>query len=1033
MERLRSALNIAKFSSLEGKPMLIERVGGVESLCVILESKHAACTYARLMTKGTLAKVLLSKFEDTFDDTLLEIKQKEETSTEEAEEARVLLEDHHETELECLRHAVNAVLYLITGFRRELAELASAGWGGNGDICSHPFIDAIERRKEDILKLVHTVHKRMLIEEDAFCTLAPLPDCPNGIAEQILQMLESPKTTCMISCSLIVKTLSTEEYIEQFMESLGSMDLHANTLDQIVAAKAKLESLMKSYSSFAADRENIYNKKKLILGQADAAYTDAATQAKRGLKHLKEAAARAQVERNMAQEEADAAHSNLKAARFDLERGLNVERTFMTLLKSTIEAIGAIGLSLHAPKQLAIDRFVVDELIVFARTLNDHDEATVLACGALRSLAYKSKATQDVVHATGGIEVLLELFRKRSPYVKAAATAALTSVLSHNTVNIDVLRRMGALEDVLTWIEDGVRENKSDNSDICETTKLLAVMCSDPSLKECQGLDAIQGDRGLTLLLSIICTGNRCANLAALALSNCLSTSNGPESASRVMETGGLTSVCTYLKSCRGKNGHNTTIVETLKVVRRCCERYRPDAQNLAIETGIFPLLIDWACSRELEEDIYLQVEAMQTLRWMTLDNHDIQMQHDSSILSRGIMLLQTMPSSQLNIAICRWVSAVVENNFENQNIVAAVNGFEAILCLVANSTLEEEQARGIFALSVLVTENDALKQLAGASNSILNVIQTLQNHAKSILLKCSIARFIWKVAEKHSKNRASIYYRDGVDILCSWCHEASAFNPANKRSPTETKESPCEDNELRIDDGDHGTRLELERMCVYALMSMCFNDVQCKSRFISNVSLPSLCTFITHCRGITQSGFAMLALTTKLRGNRVLVAEAVRVGAVPVLASELYRLAIAALDPAERSAHEVWAIVNCACKALEVIVIRNHDAQMACVEEHVLQTMASILIRIDAGLNSPVPIKTIVHVLDVVGEICRGNQECKQIWKDIRDGPEGVRRWSVNCERDASLRVSITNILAYTSSGYDNSIAENSMNITLL
>ena len=158
-------------------------------------------------------------------------------------------------------------------------------------------------------------------------------------------------------------------------------------------------------------------------------------------------------------------------------------------------------------------------------------------------------------------------------------------------------KKLKASDFALKWIEKRLNEGNSGLKDACAATELLAMLCCDKNVESCRGLKAINGDYGLKILLEIIITGNSCANVAARALSNTLATSDGPESALRIMESGGLSKVCQYLKTCKLGETEPLVIAETLKVVKRCCERFRPDAQVLSIEEGIFTYLIDWVLS----------------------------------------------------------------------------------------------------------------------------------------------------------------------------------------------------------------------------------------------------------------------------------------------------------------------------------------------------------------------------------------------------------------------------------------------------
>jgi hypothetical protein len=1062
-ERLLSVLNLAKFTELKRKPTLIERFGGLESIAAVMRSRHPCVTYAKYLTKGTLAKVLLSKFEDAADDIVRQIESMANEANDEtvALEANALVKDKAHMDLLCVQHVTQAILYLINDFTKELKDLADSGWGGPSDggdgggsavaTTSHPLVDPILEKRTFVLQLVHGIHMDIFYNKDAFGSTQSPGETSDEKASFLLEILESPKATTLSVCSSIVSALvEGRPDLEQYMETCKSMELHADQLDQIVAIRSDIDSLITEYTETSELKEGEYN---VVLDQfleKETVFNEAAEAARRGLKTLKEAAAIAKREMDAAQDVVDENDIIRREARNSLQRGLAVKTTFMTLVSNTVEAVGILANTLEGPKQVAISRFVVDELLVFAKSLVAHDGATVTVCNSLERLAFGSKVVQDVINVTGGIEISLELFRKRKPCVKEAVGMLCAAAFQSNVENADYFRSIGGMEDILSWIEQAVAGARTGDPDCCATTKLLAVLCHDSKDSASRGLQGIKGDRGLTALLSIICTGNACAHVAALALSNSLAASLGSESAARVMETGGLENVCVYLKSC-DSTVSNSTIKESLKVVRLCCEKYRPEAQDLAANCGIFPYVVEWACEfrtpsksdKGLPTDA-LQVEACETLRWMTLNNFDIQLFHTEGTVQRCLAILKDarVSTPMLRLSACRWISSVVEDHYEMQSMINSLGGYSVLVNAAIDGT-RMVRAHALLALATLATENNTIKDLVASANNILNVVDELARRSFSdappeladgdeiIWERCGIARFIWKAAEKHKQNREALCARNGIANLCKWCHDVSAF-----KSPQFAHHVKTDEKIDSQDDGQViGTLKQLGQFCVHGLMTLLYNNQNSQPIFRRHATIANISTFLTHCRGITMQGIAMLTLSNLVRAGKDPVRDmAVEQGCIPVLASELFNLVFTAKDPSEPNAHDAWLSVNCACEALEVLCNRHTGAQEACLSENVLQTLASILIDIDKEtLISTVPDESVVHALDLIGAICQGNPNAKALWRTTREGTEGVRRWSVQCERNPALRISIGNILNKVATGYGKDEAQHAMNITRL
>ena len=250
------------------------------------------------------------------------------------------------------------------------------------------------------------------------------------------------------------------------------------------------------------------------------------------------------------------------------DRSKNVELTLQCFLQSIVEAIGFLGFTLEEPKDIAIETFVVDELISLSRIIEDDDATSVAICKTLEQLAHRSPKVRRVIFNTDGFHVMIELFKHRSPSVKAAAAMTAAAVLRDHTDAVVEAKTLGASMLALEWIEKRYNEGKSGEADSCAAMELLAMLCCDENVESCRGLQAIHGDHGLNLLLNIIVTGNDCANVAAKTLSNTLATSDGPESAAKIMECGGLGKVCKFLKTCSVGITEPLIIAETLKVVK---------------------------------------------------------------------------------------------------------------------------------------------------------------------------------------------------------------------------------------------------------------------------------------------------------------------------------------------------------------------------------------------------------------------------------------------------------------------------------
>eukprot|EP00942_MAST-04A_sp_MAST-4A-sp1_P001520 g1520.t1 len=415
-------------------------------------------------------------------------------------------------------------------------------------------------------------------------------------------------------------------------------------------------------------------------------------------------------------------------------------------------------------------QFALDALIEKPHSIPDLFECFFDAAAAESETKYQERCPSRQNQSRAGIQTPVILgetftdakkgFTNESTYGATYWQVTLETSMHENIVNVDRLSMCNVFhEEYKRFLKLAGNESKSEflksfyglrakllkeaiyrmgNSgakDTCAAAELLAMLCCDEKVKSCRGLKAIIGDYGLHILLEIIITGNECANIAARALSNTLATSSGPESASRIMESGGLGKVCQYLKTCKlGETEPLVIFAETLKVVKRCCERFRPDAQDLSIEEGIFEYLIDWVCltkEMQLEQDESpsdhienMRVESAKTLYFLTLDNAEIQMLHTEDIIKRAIDAYVSSIDKYPTLLeeLCRWFGAIVSKIYIDQQIVfTRLNGFDDVLIDSIYHGHPKLRGRALLALSELVDANDKVKDRInedGGSNS---------------------------------------------------------------------------------------------------------------------------------------------------------------------------------------------------------------------------------------------------------------------------------------------------------------------------
>jgi len=478
-ERVHAALAITLETDISKDALEIERFGGCENICHILRTEHPALSYGRLLTFGTLAKVLYSKFEDGMNDMLIEMngdinentneegkkekslehhqddnKDKTENSYDYVENLKQCVKKYYNVEILCIRRVVSAILYLLTDFVEELKRLEAEGWAQNEEPGkTHPLLQAIDDNKYELLSLIHKTQERMIGKEDAFEINKKYSKTQeeSESSESLLEMIERPTIQCINDCSRIISILSQNDKeetknqtkstkndnkkdIETHMQQLGSMQLHSDLLGNITAVRSRVDNVVKSSLVEKEAHFVLFQQSETDYDLASTSYEKAAEAAKRGLKSLKEMA-------KQKRKEFTAAAATLKRNTYEYEKSLRkynrskgVELTLQIILTSTVEAIGYLGNTLEPAKNIAVSTFVVDELASFADKLVDDDRTTIAVCNAIEKLAFESDRVKHVVYHTDGLAILLKLFNDRSPKVKAAAALALATMVWCNCV-----------------------------------------------------------------------------------------------------------------------------------------------------------------------------------------------------------------------------------------------------------------------------------------------------------------------------------------------------------------------------------------------------------------------------------------------------------------------------------------------------------------------------------------------------------------------------------------------------------------------
>ena len=288
-ERVHAALAITLETDISKNALEIERFGGCENICHILRTEHPALSYGRLLTFGTLAKVLYSKFEDGMNDMLIEMKEdinentneegkkeksiehkddkdKTENNYDYVENLKQCVKKYYNVEILCIRRVVSAILYLLTNFVEELERLEAEGWAQNEEPGkTHPLLQAIDDNKYELLSLIHKTQERMIDKEDAFEINNKHSKTQEGeTSESLLEMIERPTIQCINDCSRIISILSQNDReetknqkskntkdnnkkdIEKHMQQLGSMQLHSDLLGNITAVRSRVDNVVKS-------------------------------------------------------------------------------------------------------------------------------------------------------------------------------------------------------------------------------------------------------------------------------------------------------------------------------------------------------------------------------------------------------------------------------------------------------------------------------------------------------------------------------------------------------------------------------------------------------------------------------------------------------------------------------------------------------------------------------------------------------------------------------------------------------------------
>ena len=198
------------------------------------------------------------------------------------------------------------------------------------------------------------------------------------------------------------------------MQKLGSTKLHSDILGHVIMMRSRVQIVVQQSIDEKDKKHAILKEKEEKFEAARDAFEKASLAAKRGLKQLKDEAKKRREEFDVAQSILNGADNEHKLSVMWCDRSKNVELTLQCFLQSIVEAIGFLGFTLEEPKDIAIETFVVDELISLSRIIEDDDATSVAICKTLEQLTHRSPKVRRVIFNTDGFHVMIELFKHRS-------------------------------------------------------------------------------------------------------------------------------------------------------------------------------------------------------------------------------------------------------------------------------------------------------------------------------------------------------------------------------------------------------------------------------------------------------------------------------------------------------------------------------------------------------------------------------------------------------------------------------------------